>query len=77
MSSQPFTRPRSHYVTAAVLVLAGLVIGLGLSAGLNLQRDSVAQRRDRPGIQGSGGPLESPFVSVVQRTLPAGLPWGA
>jgi len=71
MSNEPFTRPRSHYVTAAVLVLAGLVIGLGLSAGLSLQRDSAAQHRERSAIVGNGGPLESPFVGVVERTLPA------
>jgi len=71
MSSEPFTRPRSHYVSAAVLVLAGLVIGLGLSAGLSLQRDSAAQHRERSASVGNGGSLESPFVGVVERTLPA------
>jgi len=71
MRNEPFTRPRSHYLTAAGLVLAGLVIGLGLSAGLGLQRDSAAQRRERPAIVGGGGSLESPFVGVVERTLPA------
>ena len=71
MSSEPFTRPRSHYLTAAGLVLAGLVIGLGLSAGLGLERDSTAQHRGQPAIAGSGGALESPFVGVVERTLPA------
>ena len=71
MSSEPFTRPRSHYFTAAGLVLAGLVIGLGLSAGLGLQRDSAAQRHERPMIAGGAGSLESPFVGVVERALPA------
>jgi serine protease Do len=71
LSDQPFTRPRSHYLIAAGLVLAGLVIGLGLSAGLGLQRDSVAQRRERPAVVGGGGSLESPFVGVVERALPA------
>jgi serine protease Do len=71
MSNEPFTRPRSHYLTAAGLVLAGLVIGLGLSAGLGLQRDSAAQHRERPAISGDRGALESPFVAVVERTLPA------
>jgi len=71
MKNEPFTRPRSHYLTAAGLVLAGLVIGLGLSAGLDLQRDSAAQHRERPAIAGGGGSLESPFVAVVERTLPA------
>ena len=71
MRSEPFTRPRSHYLTAAVFVFAGLVAGLGLSAGLGLQRDSAAQHRERPAIAGGGGSLESPFVGVVERTLPA------
>lgn len=71
MSHEPFTRPRSHYLTATGLVLAGLVIGLGLSAGLGLQRDSVAQRGERPAVAGNGGSLESPFVGVVERALPA------
>jgi len=71
MNREPFTRPRSHYVTAAVLVLAGLVVGLGLSAGLNLQKSSDAQRRERPGLTYSSEPLESPFASVVEKALPA------
>jgi len=71
MKPESFTRPRSHYFTATVLVLAGLVIGLGLSAGLSLQRDSAAQRSERPAITGAAGSLESPFVSVVQKALPA------
>lgn len=71
MSNQPFTRPRSHYLTAAGLVLAGLVIGLGLSAGLSLQRDSAAQHRGGAAVVGGGGSYESPFVGVVERTLPA------
>ena len=71
MNREPFTRPRGHYSLAAVLILAGFVIGLGLSAGLNLQRDSSAQRRDRPAVVGVAGGLESPFVPVVEKTLPA------
>ncbi len=71
MNRESLTRPRSHYLTASVLVLAGLVIGLGLSAGLNLQRNSSAQRYDRPGATAPGGELQSPFVPVVQKALPA------
>jgi len=71
MNREPFTRPRSHYLTAAALVLAGAVIGLGLSAGLSLQRESTAQRDTRLARAVPGEDLESPFVSVVQRALPA------
>ena len=71
MMREPFTRPRSHYLAAVVLVVAGLIIGLGLSAGLSLQRDSAAQRHDRVALAASGGELESPFVPVVQKALPA------
>jgi Do/DeqQ family serine protease len=70
MNREPFTRPRSHYLTAVVLVVAGLVIGLGISAGLSLQRDSAAQRpMQRPLPAGQG--YESPFVPVVEKALPA------
>ncbi len=66
MSRESFNRPRGYYVRAAVLVLAGLVIGLGISAGLNLQRASNAQKS-----VSTGGTLESPFVTVVEKALPA------
>jgi serine protease Do len=69
--SQPFTRPRGHYVTGAILVIAGLVIGLGLSVGLNLQGVSSAQRSaTRPMALLEPG-VQSPFVPVVERALPA------
>ncbi|MBI5711090.1 MAG: Do family serine endopeptidase [Candidatus Eisenbacteria bacterium] len=66
MSPESFNRPRGYYVRAAVLVLAGLVIGLGISAGLNLQRTSNAQKHVTPDAM-----LESPFVPVVEKALPA------
>jgi serine protease Do len=71
MHREPFARPRSHYLAGTVLVLAGIVIGLGLSVALDLQRDAAAQRRGRPAAVGLGGGLESPFVPVVEKALPA------
>jgi serine protease Do len=64
--------PRTYYLGAALLVLVGLVIGLGLSAGFNLQLVAKAQK---PGLgvssSSSGAVPESPFVSVVEKALPA------
>lgn len=71
MHREPFARPRSHYLAGAVLVLAGIVVGLGLSVALDLQRDAAAQRRAQPAAVGLGGGLESPFVPVVEKALPA------
>lgn len=74
MSASPQSplRPRNYYVTAAVLVLVGLVAGLGLSAGLNLSRPSTAARAVLAASSGSAAALpESPFVGVVDKALPA------
>ena len=71
MHREPFARPRSHYLAGAVLVLAGIVVGLGLSVALDLQRDAAAQRRAQPAAVGLGSGLESPFVPVVEKALPA------
>jgi len=74
MSSHPFTsqRPRGYFAGAAVLVAVGLVIGLGLSAGLNLQKTSTAQKAlVSPASSTLAAPSESPFVSVVDQALPA------
>ena len=62
--------PRRYYLGAAMLVLVGLVLGLGLSAGFNVQ---IAPKADKAGLSvSSSGPMpESPFVSVVDKTLPA------
>jgi Do/DeqQ family serine protease len=62
--------PRNYYLGAALLVLVGLVIGLGLSAGFNWQWVSKAERTGLP--SSSSGPIpQSPFVSVVDKALPA------
>ncbi len=63
--------PRRYYLGAAALVLAGLVIGLGLSSGLGIQRDSDAQKPTLPAAVSSPAAPESPFVSVVDKALPA------
>ena len=71
--SDLFNRPRNYYLGALALVLAGLVLGLGLSASLNLQPVSTAQRNAGFQVAQNLGsnPPESPFVSVVEKALPA------
>jgi len=64
--------PRRYYLGATLLVLVGLVIGLGLSAGLNWQWVSKAERATGLGTSTQSGAIpESPFVSVVDKALPA------
>ncbi len=75
MEHNPVIRPRSYFIGAAALVLTGAVLGLGLSASLGLQRNSIAQQDVRAAavtssIAGSALP-ESPFVGVVDKALPA------
>ena len=71
--SDSLNHPRNYHLGALALVLAGLVLGLGLSASLNLQPESTAQRNAGFQLaQGlTGNPPESPFVSVVEKALPA------
>jgi len=64
-------RPRSYYLGAALLVAIGLVIGLGLSAGLNLQKVSTAAHEQLGAVSSTAAIPESPFVPVVERALPA------
>ena len=63
--------PRRYYLGAAALVLAGLVMGLGLSSGLGIQRPSMAQRATVSPAPSASAVPESPFVSVVDKALPA------
>ncbi|NOT34542.1 MAG: Do family serine endopeptidase [Candidatus Eisenbacteria bacterium] len=63
--------PRSYILLAGGLLVAGLVIGLGLSAGLDLQRASSAAKASLGATTSSAAMPESPFVSVVDRALPA------
>jgi len=64
-------QPRSYYLGAALLVLVGLVIGLGLSAGFNVQLASKAERGALGAVTSSAAVPESPFVGVVDKALPA------
>src|SRR5262245_50992642 len=63
--------PRRYYLGAAALVLVGLVIGLGLSSGLDIPRVSSAQKSTLPDAVSAPAVPESPFVSVVDKALPA------
>ncbi len=73
MSSVPPTphQPRKFYAAASILVFVGLVIGLGVSAVFDLQKPSLAQRAELHATTSSAPLPESPFVSVVDRALPA------
>ncbi len=64
-------RPRNYYLGAVLLVLVGLVIGLGLSAGFNVQLVSKAERDGLAAVSSTTAVPESPFVAVVDRALPA------
>jgi len=66
-----FTRPRAYYVGATILVLVGLVIGLGLSAGLDLHKLTPVQKTASASSSAVTSTLESPFVGVVSKALPA------
>jgi len=71
MNGTRVTSPRNYYLGAAALVAAGLVLGLGLSAGLDLPRPSRASDVALAAVSNSAPLPESPFVSVVDRALPA------
>jgi len=71
-SDARLTRPRNYYIAGAVLILLGVVIGLGVSAGLGPQRSDVVRPASVSAQPAAAtADLESPFVSVVERALPA------
>ncbi len=71
MDGRSVIRPRSYFIGAAALVLAGLVLGLGLSASLDLHSRSQAATAQLAAVSNSAPLPESPFTSVVERALPA------
>jgi serine protease Do len=71
MNGNRVTSPRSYFLGAAALVVAGLVLGLGLSVGLNLPRTSTANDVALAAVTNSAPLPESPFVGIVDKALPA------
>jgi serine protease Do len=70
----PFSdpRPRGYFVGAFILVLVGALIGLGVSASLNASRSAMGVDAVVASTSALGaGAGESPFVSVVDKALPA------
>ncbi|MCE9628335.1 MAG: Do family serine endopeptidase [Candidatus Eisenbacteria bacterium] len=65
------TTPRHYFLGALALIVTGLVLGLGVSAGLNLPRITHAASAELAAVTNSAPVPESPFVSVVEKTLPA------
>ena len=70
---KPFSdpRPRSYVLGAALLVLIGAVIGLGVSASLDIGRSPAGTTHAVAASTSALGAPESPFVSVVESSLPA------
>ena len=72
MERRSMIRPRSYFTGAVALIVAGVVLGLGLSAGLNLQRPSRAANAVLASASATSAMLpESPFTAVVEKALPA------
>jgi serine protease Do len=72
MTGHRVTSPRSYFLGAAALIAVGLVLGLGLSIGLDLPRASNAAATAQLAAVANSAPIpESPFVSVVDKALPA------
>jgi len=65
------SKPRSYYWSALAILVFGIAIGLVLSAGFDLPRAPRAERGTLAVNSASGDLPESPFVSVVQKALPA------
>ena len=71
MDGKSIVRPRHYFLGAAALIVSGVVLGLGLSAGLNLPRATHAANATYVASTSAAAIPESPFVSVVEKTLPA------
>ncbi len=71
MNGNRVTTPRHYFLGAFALIATGLVLGLGVSAGLNLPRVSHATSASLAAVSNSAALPESPFVSVVDKALPA------
>src|SRR5262245_41263201 len=73
MSGQRVTTPRSYFLGAAALIVLGVVLGLGLSIGLDLPRPLMAAQPEAQlaAVTNSAPLPESPFVTVVDKALPA------
>ena len=63
------TRPRNYYLSAAAILVFGVVIGLMLSAGFDLPR--APRAGTSAAATATGDMPESPFIAVVERALPA------
>jgi serine protease Do len=63
--------PRGYTIGGIVLVLIGLMIGLGLSTSLDLQRVTNAAKAGLSTVTSNAPLPESPFVGVVEKALPA------
>ena len=73
-------RPVRYYAAAAALLAFGVIVGLGVSASFGLRRASNAAPASSPAmsvsaaasaVPFSGDAPESPFVAVVNKTIPA------
>ena len=71
MNGTRVTTPRHYFLGAFALIALGLVLGLGVSAGLNLPRATRAASAEFAATSNSAALPESPFVSVVEKALPA------
>lgn len=71
MNGNRLMTPRQYLLGAFALVATGLVLGLGVSAGLNLPRATHAASAELAAVTNSAPVPESPFVSVVDKALPA------
>ena len=71
MQDHRVIRPRSYFLGAAALILAGLVLGMGISIGIGGPSSSRASETQLAATVNREALPESPFVSVVDRALPA------